>query len=69
MNYSNAVRGCRLRSGKLNTVLSAAETELGRQISKEEISLLTNKFSVDVLHSSLEKVPNNLPINFLIQLK
>ena len=56
MNYSQALRGTRSRSGKLNSVLSSAEIELGRPMTNEERSLLSNRFPVDDVFNNLEKV-------------
>ena len=56
MNYSQALRGTRSQSRKLNIVLNSAETELGRPMTDKERSLLSNRFHVDDVFNNLEKV-------------
>ena len=54
MNYKEAVKNRPTRS--LPSIKAAAEVELGRNITKEEVNTLSNKFSLDVVHASVEKV-------------
>ena len=56
MNFLRAVRGPLTRSEKVKAIQSAAETEIHRQLSKEELSSLSSKFSLDGLFSNSEKV-------------
>ena len=44
------------RSGKSQAIHSAAETELGRQMTKEEDSSLSTKFSLNDVYNNLQKV-------------
>jgi hypothetical protein len=56
MNFAQAVKGCSRRSSKLQSINSAAETELGRRLTQDEILSLSNKFSVELIHNHVEKV-------------
>lgn len=56
MNYSRAVQGTLAQSGKLKAIQAAAETEINRQLSKEELSSLTCRFSLEELFETIEKV-------------
>ena len=56
MNFLRAVRGPLTRSEKVKAIQSTAETEINRQLSKEELSSLSSKFSLDGLFSNSEKV-------------
>lgn len=70
MNFSKAAKGCFTNSGKQQAISSAAETELGRSLTKQEIAALCTRFSVDELHRNLQKVSccmNTLTDNFMIE--
>ena len=54
MNYSKAVKGG--TTSQLISINSAAETEIGRKLTKIEISKLSGKFSLDEVMNSIEKV-------------
>ena len=56
MNFAQAVKGRTRRSTKVQSIHSAAETELGRSLTQDEISSLSNKFSVEHIHHHIEKV-------------
>ena len=56
MNFSKAAKGGFTNSGKQQAIGSAAETELGRSLTKQEIAILCTKFSVDELYTNLQKV-------------
>ena len=56
MNYSQALKGCLSNSGKQQAIHSAAETELGRKLTKQELTSLSTKFSLDELYGNLQKV-------------
>jgi hypothetical protein len=58
MNFSHAVKGCLSRSGTIRAIHSQAETELGRQLSKEEENLLLVNTNPDILLGQIEKVIN-----------
>ena len=54
MNYKEALRNRPTKS--LPSLNAAAEIELGRNLTKEEINNLSNKYTLDVVHASVEKV-------------
>ena len=54
MNYKEVKKSYHTRS--LPSINAAAEIELGRKLTKEEVNTLSNKFSLDVVHASVEKV-------------
>ena len=56
MNFSQAVKNCFTRSGKLQAIHTAAEIELGRPITKHEISSLSTRFSLDEVYINVQKV-------------
>ena len=66
MNFSQAVKGCFTNSGKKQSIQSAAQTELGQNLTKEEIASLSTRFSLDELFVNLHKVnccKNNVKLN------
>ena len=56
MNFSQAVKGRCTNSGKQQSIQSAAQTELGRNLTKEEMGSLSSRFSLDELFVNLHKV-------------
>ena len=56
MNFAKAVKGPRTRSYKLNFLNSQAEVELGHKLSNAEISQLANRFSIDYVFDTSERV-------------
>ena len=56
MNFSQAVKGRCTNSGKQQSIQSAAETELGRNLTKEEIGSLSSRFSLDEPFVNLHEV-------------
>ena len=56
MNFSQAVRGGFTNFGKQHAIESAAETELGRSLTKEEKVSLSTRFSIDLLYANVQKV-------------
>ena len=53
MNFSQAAKGRFTRSGKIQAIHSAADTELGRQITKEEFSSLSETFSLNEVYENI----------------
>ena len=58
MNYSKAVKSQVRRSGVIQAIRSQAETELRRELSKDEERLLSTKFSLNLLLDRIQKVCN-----------
>ena len=56
MDYLKAVRGPMTHSAKVKLIQSAADTELRRKLSDEELSTLASKFSLDTVFNNIEKV-------------
>ena len=56
MDFSKAVKGSQTPKTMLNSINSRAEIELGRQLLKEEISVLMKKYSLQNVFHSTEKV-------------
>ena len=56
MDFLRAVKGPSTRAGSLRSIQSAAETELRRPLSEEELSYLISKYSLDGLYSNIQKV-------------
>ena len=56
MNFAHEVKGCTRRSAKIQSIHSAAETELGRKLAQDEMSFLSKKFSVKHIHDYVQKV-------------
>jgi hypothetical protein len=56
MDYSHALKGRLRNSGKQQAINSAAETELGRQLTRKEVASFSTKFSLDEFHGNLQKV-------------
>ena len=56
MNYSKAVKGSSRRLTKLAKINSAAETELGRSLTPDEILALIDKYSHEHVVNYIEKV-------------
>ena len=56
MNFLKAVQGIRTQSGKVKAIQSAAETEIHRELSQQEIASLTRRFTLDELFENIEKV-------------
>ena len=56
MNFAHAVKGCTRRSAKIQSIHSAAETELGRKLAQDEMYFLSKKFSVKHIHDYVQKV-------------
>ena len=54
MNFSNAVRRSLRRP--LQSIHSAADTELGRKLTNDELNLLSNRFALDDVFNYIEKV-------------
>ena len=55
MNFSQAVRGQLTTSGAINAIQSQAETELGRNLSKEEESFLFSHTHPTLLSGQIQK--------------
>ena len=56
MNFAQALKGPLTRGSMLNSIHSRAEVELGHKLSKDEISKLAQKFSLDYVFYASEKV-------------
>ena len=54
MNYRKAVKG--FHTKLLPSIHSAAEIELGRKLTKEEVNTLITKFSLEDANANVEKV-------------
>ena len=59
MNFSQAVRGQLKPSQAIVAILSQAETELRRNISKEEEAFLFENFPPNILLGKIQKVIND----------
>ena len=55
MNYLKAARGSLPRTGKKNAIQSAAETELGRRLTAEELSNFSKSLSLEEAFTNVEK--------------
>ena len=56
MNFSQAVRGQLTRSGAISAIQCQADTELGRELSKNEEMCLSSKTSPTQLLGQIQKV-------------
>ena len=56
MNFSQAVKGRFTNTGMQQSIQSAAQTELGRNLLKEEIASLSARFSLDEIFTNIHKV-------------
>ena len=56
MNFAQAVKGPITRSAKQQTILSAAHTEFGRDITAAEKNLLLQIFGLNEIYERLQKV-------------
>ena len=56
MNFTQVVKGCFSNSGKQQSIQSAAQMELGQNLTKEEIASLSLKFSLDEPFVNLHKI-------------
>ena len=54
MNYSKALKGSLINQAE--SIHSAAETELGRRLTRDELLLLTDKFSLAFVDDAIQKV-------------
>ena len=62
MNFAQAVKGRITRSVKQQTILSAAHTELGRDITAAEENLLLQTFGLNEIYERSQKVIDIVPI-------
>ena len=56
MDFSKAVKGAQTPQSLLSSINSRAEVELGRKLLKEEISDLSDKYSLQYVFHTTEKV-------------
>ena len=56
MSYSQAVKGQMTGVSVLQRIHSRAEVELGHQLTDEELSILTDKFTINRAFECTEKV-------------
>ena len=56
MYFAQAVKGPKTRSFMLNTINSKAEVEVGHKLSTDEVSKLTQRFSIDYVFDATERV-------------
>ena len=56
MNYAQALKGPRTKSYMLNVLHSQAETEIGHKLSKEEVSQLCQRFTIENVYGTVNKV-------------
>ena len=56
MNYAKAAKRPKTRGYTLNGIHSAAEVEFGFELSKEVVSKLLQRFTIDYVFDATEKV-------------
>jgi hypothetical protein len=56
MYYTRAVKASMAKSIKQQAINSAAETELGRQLTRQEVASFSTMFSLDEFYGNLQKV-------------
>ena len=64
MNYAKALKGPRTRGYMLNALHSQAETEIGHKLSKEEVSPLLQRFTIEFVYETTNKVKVYIYIQF-----
>ena len=55
-NYASVAKGPMTRNFKINSIQSKAQLELGKNLSKEDVSKLAQRFTLDKVYETTEKV-------------
>ena len=59
MDYAKAVKGSLINSEIIHEIQEQADLELQRFLTKEELALLNNKYSLEQLLRNIRKVLSN----------